>query len=262
MAKLRKFLALTLLTTIMVIAALGITSAQAQGTAIILPSIGGTTTPEQGTYNYADGSTQTFTAEAEPPFLFTEWVITAGGQSSSSTENPISLPMIAGVTYEIQAHFTPVNPVPGSTTLPSDMANAAIVVIFAASGGTTNPPSGTYALADAEALLLSATPQSGFEFSHWVISGDSTDHGGAPLNLQPTDNPYNVHHGYGYKYNYQPVFFPTGETVPTPTNGASPTPTDGGIAGLSMEWIIIVALVVIIVIMLVAFGAILSKRRH
>ncbi len=77
------------------------------------------------------------------------------------------------------------------------MATAAIVVVLAVAGGTTSPAPGTYALADATALNLKATPASGWTFSHWVISGPNLSHGGYPYTATPTDNPYNVNHGYG-----------------------------------------------------------------
>jgi predicted secreted protein with PEFG-CTERM motif len=57
-------------------------------------------------------------------------------------------------------------------------------------------------------------PLNGWTFSHWVISGNtSVSHGGAPVNLEPTDNPYNVNHGYGETYYYQPVFTQSGASM-------------------------------------------------
>jgi hypothetical protein len=33
----------------------------------------------------------------------------------------------------------------------------------------------------------------------------------------PTENPYNVNHGYGNMFSYQTVFAPSGTTEPTPS---------------------------------------------
>ena len=92
-------------------------------------------------------------------------------------------------------------------------------MVLPAAGGTTIPAPGTYALANATSLQLTAMPDNGWQFSHWVISGSdvTTGHGSAPTNLEPTDNPYNVNHGYGNTYNYQPVFTQSGSTSPSPT---------------------------------------------
>ena len=79
------------------------------------------------------------------------------------------------------------------------------------------PPAGTYAMANAEALDLTAMPSNGWQFSHWTIYGVDTGHGAAPANFNPTDNPYNVNHGYGATYSYQAIFVPVGSTEPTPT---------------------------------------------
>ena len=44
------------------------------------------------------------------------------------------------------------------------------------------------------------------------------NHGAYSLTLTPTNNPYNVNHGYGNTYSYQPVFSPISTTAtPTPT---------------------------------------------
>jgi len=99
-------------------------------------------------------------------------------------------------------------------------------------------------------------PNDGWQFSHWTIYGTDTGHGAAPANWNPTDNPYNVNHGYTATFAYQAVFTPIGTAEPTPT------PTPGAtMGGLSTEMWIIIALVVVIVVMLLAFGVILMKRK-
>jgi hypothetical protein len=85
-----------------------------------------------------------------------------------------------------------------------------------ASGGTTSPAPGKYAFTNADKLNITAMPDNGWKFSHWVILGaDTSNHGDAPTNLQPTDNPYNVNHGYGATYAYQAVFTETSSPSPS-----------------------------------------------
>ncbi len=256
-----KFLALTLLTALLFLAALSPSvMAQNQATVVVLDSIGGTVTPS-GTTTYPAGQPVTLTATpTDEGFIFQEWIITAGTTTTTSADNPITITVEGGETYAVQAFFQPVVAPPGRL-IPSDLGSAAIVVVLAAAGGTTIPAPGTYALANAEALMLTATPNSGWQFSHWTISGATIgDHGGAPVDLTPTDNPYNVNHGYGYTYNYQPVFTPVGGNGGP--GGATPTPTPGGtIGGLTMETLIIIGLVVVIIVILVAFAAYAAKKR-
>jgi len=220
MVKSKKIFALTLIVSLLAVAAFaGIISVKAvsQATVNILDSIGGTTDPAAGTHTYDDGTSVTFTATPDGTSVFLNWLISTDAGSSTVTENPVTLPVVGGTTYDIQAVFSPLLPPPGITGLPTNMGTAAIVVVLAGAGGTTTPAPGTYALADATALELKATPSSGWQFSHWVIAGPNLSHGGYPFTATPTDNPYNVNHGYGNTYSYQPVFTPVGSTEPTPT---------------------------------------------
>ena len=224
MAKTKTF-SLLLLTSLLLLATLSVyavnVQAQTQATVTILPSTGGTTDPAAGTYKYDDGTTVNLTAtsDMQTGLAFLNWVITTTAGSSTSTDNPLALPVTGGTTYTVQAVFQVIVPLPiGETRLPSDMANAAIIVILPAAGGTTIPAPGTYALANAEAFNLTAMPNTGWTFTHWVISGaTNVNHGNAPVNLEPTDNPYNVNHGYGATYYYQPVFTQSASPTPSPT---------------------------------------------
>ena len=262
MPKKTKLFVFSLLTSLLLIAALNCAitvKAQAQATVVVLDSVGGTVDPS-GTNSYADGTVVTLTATPpDPSFVFVNWVITTDTSSTTETDNPLALTVTGGVTYAIDASFQPIQS-PTGGTLPSNLASAAIVVILPAAGGTTDPPAGRYALADATNLNIKATANSGWQFSHWIISGASTDHGGSPVDLEPTANPYNINHGYGYTYNYQAVFTQTGGTGPTPTGGATPTPS-GTLGGLTTDNWIEIALVAIIVVILIAFGVFASRRR-
>lgn len=218
MIKSKKLFALTLLTSLMVVAAFaGVIQAQNQATVNILDSIGGTTDPAAGPHTYDDGTSVTFTATPDAAFVFSNWVISTDAGSNIATDASVTIPVTGGTTYTVQAIFSPLLPPPGVSNIPSNMETAAIIIVLAGAGGTTSPPAGTYALADATSLKLTATPSSGWTFSHWVIAGPNLSHGGYPYTATPTDNPYTVDHGYGNTFSYQAVFTPEGVTEPTPT---------------------------------------------
>ena len=260
MVKNIKIFALTLLTSLLLLStssALIAVKAQGDATVVVLDAIGGTVDPS-GTNTYADGTVVTFTATpADELTVFINWIVVTDAGSYTIDTNPGTITVAGGVTYVVQAYFQIAQRVPGRP-VSTDLTNAAIVSVLVSGGGTTTPAPGRYVLGNVETLMLTATPNSGWKFSHWIISGATTDHGGAPVNLVPTDNPYNVNHGYGYEYNYQAVFTPVGSTVPPPTDGTS----DGGAAGgMSNETWIIIGLVVVIVVLLIALGVVASKRK-
>jgi hypothetical protein len=215
MMKSKKIFALTILTSLIVLAAFASVSAQGQATVNILDSIGGTTDPAAGSYTYDDATPITFTATPDANSVFANWIISTAEGSSIATDSSITIPVVGGTTYDVQAIFSPLLPPPGAN-IPSNLATAAIVIVLSSAGGTTDPVPGTYALADASSLMLTAKPSSGWTFSHWVIYGPNLSHGGYPFTATPIENPYNVNHGYGNTFSYQPVFTPEGSTNPTP----------------------------------------------
>jgi hypothetical protein len=258
-----KILTIALVSTLLLMSALDSAlmdvNGQSNATVTVLTSVGGTVSPS-GTNTYPDGTTVTFTATSDnsSDFTFLNWVVTGdNGDSSRPTSNPLSLTVVGGVTYTVQAVFDVLLPAPG-TTKPTEISQAAVVVILPSAGGITDPPMGTYVLPDVSTLDLTAIPQEGWQFAHWTICGANTNHGGAPVNLSPTDNPYNVNHGYGYTYYYQAVFTQVGSSEP----GVTSTPASGGtaIAGASSDYLII-GLIVVIVIVLVAFGIYAMRRK-
>lgn len=259
MFKKSKIFALTLLTALLVLAAFNASvNAQTQGTITVLDSIGGTTDPAAGTTNFDAGTSVTLTATADTGFVFANWIVSTDAGSNIATDNPVSLPIVAGVTYTVQASFDPLQAVPGAG-LPAYLPTAAIVIVLKGAGGTTSPAAGTYAMDNATSMMLTATASSGWTFSHWVISGPNLSHGGYPFTAIPTDNPYNVNHGYGNTFAYQPVFTPTGVTEPTPVGGATPTPTPVG--GITSDQGIEIGLVVVIIIILIAFGVFAMRKK-
>ncbi len=254
-----KILVLSLISALLLMTALG-TSVNAQGTATVtVQTAGGGTTDVTGTTTYPDGSTVTITATPDNGYVLGNWVLSPSDGSGDMiiNDNPLAFTAKGGVTYTVVPVFIVPSTIPGRP-LPADLSKAAIVVIFPSAGGTTIPAPGTYALADATSLNLQATPSSGWQFSHWTICGNNASHG-APVNWDPTDNPYNVNHGYGDVYRYQAIFTPIGSsTQPT----ATPTPTSGGtIAGMDTNTVIIIGLVVVIIVILIAFGVYAARRR-
>lgn len=261
MKRTSKIFALTLLTSLLLLLTLNCAfvavEAQGNATVVVLDSLGGTVDPS-GTTTYADGSAVTLTATPSDTTLyaFDHWIVSADVTTTTYTDNPLTITVTGGVTYAVQAVFSAVQQVPGTTGLPTNMATAAIIVVLTSAGGTTTPAPGTYALADATSTTLKATPNSGWVFYHWVISGPNLSHGGYPFTATPTDNPYTVDHGYGNRFVYQAVFVPTESTLPTPT------PSSGGtLGGMSNETWIIIGLVVVIIIVLIAFGVYAARRK-
>jgi len=247
MVKFKKIFALTLIVSLIAVAAFVSTiSAQNTATVIVLEATGGTT-DVTGTTTYADGTIVTITATpSDQNSAFNSWIVSSdAGDSYNSLDNPLTFTVAAGVTYAVQPLFDQVQPIPGQP-IPSDLSHAAIVVILASGGGTTSPAPGTYALADAAAFNLKATPNSGWQFSHWVIAGPNLSHGGYPFTATPTDNPYNVNHGYGNTYSYQPVFTPVGSTEPTPT---------------VPEFSSLATIIVALALVAIAFGTYTFRRR-
>jgi hypothetical protein len=232
--------------------------AQSNATVTVSTATGGTT-DITGTTTYPDGTSFTITATADNGYAFIDWIISTDSSSYNSIENPFTTTLAGGTTYSIQPEFDILQAPPGGN-LPTQTANAAIVVLLASAGGSTSPAAGTYALADATTMQLKATANSGWVFSHWTICGSSMSHGGAPLNYAPTNNTYTVGHGYGYTYYYQPIFTQVG----TPGSTATATPTAspaGTIAGMSTETWIIIGLVIVIVVMGIGLAVVAMRKK-
>jgi len=235
-------------------------SVQGQGDAtVVVTAPSGGTTDVTGTTTYPDGTSFIITGTANDGYAFTSWTISTDTSSTNSIDNPLTLTLNGGTTYTISATFNLVQAPPGGN-LPTNMANAAIVVVLASAGGSSSPAAGTYAMADATTMQLKATANTGWQFSHWTICGSSMTHGGYPLNYAPTDNPYTVGHGYGYTYYYQPIFTQVGSPGSTAT--ATPTASAAGtIAGMSTDTWIIIALVVIIIIMGIGLAVVATRKK-
>lgn len=222
----QRFFTLTILISLLfVIASVASTSAQATATATMLSSLGGTTFPAPGaTQTINGGSSIYLTAIATDGYDFQEWQIQSQAGIIVATDNPYYLTVAEGNDYAVQPVFTAIQQVPGTPTAPLNRATDALIGILASAGGTVSPVPGLYYLNNATFFQLKATPNSGWQFSHWIISGPNLSHGGYPYTATPTDNPYTVNHGYGNRYDYQAVFTPIESTEQTPTGGQQQHP--------------------------------------
>jgi hypothetical protein len=239
-SKASKIFVVMLLTAALLMPIVSLNNAKAQGQATVdvISSVGGTTTPSGDNNTYADGTVVTLIATPGNGFLFQYWAIVTSAGGTQDSNNPTTLNVTGGVTYAVQAVFQPISFIPPATQ--STSATNAIVVVLSSVGGTTTPVAGTYALANAENLSLTATPTSGFRFDHWVIGGSPLNHGAYSFTDTPTDNPYNVNHGYGHTDTYQPVFVPT-----------NAVPEFSSIATIAMA----------LVLVAIAFGTYAYKRK-
>jgi hypothetical protein len=253
-----RIVTLAMLTLVLLLSALSASIgvlAQADVLVEVLPSIGGTTDPPAGTNTFTSDTDVEFEAFPDENSYFNYWVITniEGGPSTRNFDNPATIHVTDD--FAIQPVFEPIQVAPNGT-IPTDTSTAAIVVVLPASGGTTDPAPGTYIMANAEQLMLTALPYDGWDFSHWVISGDPQFHGPWPYNPRPTDNPYTVDHGYGNTYGYQPVFVPHGSTDGTGDGGDG----GGGETGADYSMWIIIGLAVVVVVLIIAFVVYAVKK--
>jgi len=228
--------------------------AQANITVTVFTSVGGTTTPAAGNATYASGATVALAATPGTGFYCSNWVIVSAAGSSGDYNNPTTFSASASTGYAVQAVFDPIEAIPTvapeqPTTLPTlvpdttvqpNTSGDAIVVVVAGVGGSVSPAPGVYALASAATLQLTATASTGFTFSHWVIGGYPLSHGGYSFTDTPTQNPYDVEHGYGYTYSYQPVF-----NAITPVTSVTPIP----------EFASAAALITVMALIIIAFAA-------
>jgi len=217
---------------------------QPKAIVVVVASVGGTTDPEAGTYQYNYGDTIKLEATPNEGYRFLYWSIsgtyTPGHglnqppivfPSSVDPENPGDflpqfpdpsllamdslilstnpLTVICGYGYTFQyqpVFMSTATPVPG---------NNSIAIVLAGTGGSTNPAPGTYTYPANEDVVLTATPNAGFEFLYWVATSDQTGHDSIL-----TDKSLAVNCQQGYTFTYQPVFKPSAAVIST---GVDPT---------------------------------------
>ncbi len=236
---------------------------------VIVASVGGTTNPPYGEYTFPNQTRFELRAIPNEGFRFSHWVISgenlpghlppifvpteasedwvpdiptslrkAAVDSLVSSQNPLNVICGYGNIYQYQPVFIPVStegtPVSGT------------VIILAAVGGSVSPNPGTYTYENDALVTLTATPDSGFVFDHWVISGSSlTGHGDIENGTRP-ENPLITHAVNGETYNYQPVFSPVGSATPV---------------GVAVEYLYAVIIVLVVIAVIGISAAAVYRRR-
>jgi hypothetical protein len=127
----------------------------------ITTPLGGTTNPTPGPYSYSVGTVVTVNATPYANYLFDHWVL--DGEFSNTT-NPINVLM--NTNHSVKAFFT----------------RSYSLTINATAGGTTNPTPGTYNYSSGTVINVTASPDNGYLFDHWVLDGEFSN----------TTNPINV----------------------------------------------------------------------
>jgi hypothetical protein len=277
-------------------------------------------------YTYSNGTTITINAIPDSGYTFSYWLISGDilqGHTTAQTQpstiidpdtgqviqafpihpsttaidtltfttNPANITCGYGYSYTYTAIFAPINqpsPAPGSSD--------AVVIVMPTTGGTVSPAAGSHNYSNGTAIVLTATPDSGYVFQYWLISGQLTaGHSTGvpsqvidpitgevtmvPRSAEPsaltgidsltfTTNPTHITCGYGYTYIYTAIFAKVAATAsPAPTSTpvatASPVLTSTPVAQAGTDWtlLIIVAVVVIVVIMAAVVAVMMRKKK-
>lgn len=113
----------------------------------------GTTIPAAGTYTYNSGTSVTFTATASMGYQFDHWTV----NGTSVTTNP----MVRTITSDLTVipFFTAIPPVTYSVTIQTS------------ANGVTTPVAGTYTYNSGTSITVTATPNTGYQFTNWTVNG-------------------------------------------------------------------------------------------
>ncbi len=128
------------------------------------PSGGGTTNPAVGVHSYTEGSTVNVTATGATGYVFDHWSGACSGSGSCSVT------MNADKT--VTANFV---------TAPTFVLTTAVTP---SGGGTINPAAGPHSYNQGVIVPVTATPNSGYEFSNW--SGACTGSGSCSVTMNAT----------------------------------------------------------------------------
>jgi hypothetical protein len=120
-----------------------------------------TTIPGEGWYNYS--ASIMLTAPSVSNYTFAYWLV--NGVSQGTGVNPITVTMNA--PQNATAQYTPVTPY--------------TLIITTTSGGTTNPPSGTYTYSPGTTVQVTAMPNSGYILDYWELDGTNVSSSINPL---------------------------------------------------------------------------------
>lgn len=203
-----------------------------------------------------------------PPFSI------SGTDYITFTTNPAQVICGYGYTFQYQAIFAPIviglePPQEVEFFDPLDsfgnfvrFEDTTFVIVSSTEGGTTTPDSGRYLLSDQVEpdVTLTAFPDEGFEFQHWVVSGSTGD----PLldSTIITENPLNIICGRGYTYAYDAVFTQVETDGNGDGNGDDGPEPEHPFFGLSSEIILALILILIIALIIAVVFGIYAYNRN
>ena len=130
---------------------------------------GAVTSPGEGVFEYGEGTEVALEATPDSGYHFTHW-----SGSVSSTSNPLHVTV--DNDYNVTANFA------------ADTVTYTLTISSGAGGAVTSPGEGAFEYAEGTEVMLEATPDEGYHFTHWSGSVSSTSN---PLHLT-VDNDYNV----------------------------------------------------------------------
>ncbi len=161
----------------------------------ILSSPGGVTDPASGTYTHVNGTHASVTAVPGEHYLLDYWELDG---VYAGSENPITVLMTDDHT--LQPFFKLCN---------------YTLTITATAGGTTDPTPGTYTYTAETSIEVTAIPNAGYRFDHWVLDGSPAG----------SDNPINVL--MNSDHNLEAVFAETHTLIITMSEGGTTDPSPG-----------------------------------
>jgi len=174
-----------------------------------------TTIPGEGWYN--ESETVTLTAPDVAGYQFNYWDVNE--TSKGAGVNPIMVTMDA--PYVATAHYTAITP---QYTL----------TIITTTGGTTDPPPGSYTYDEGTIVSVTAIPEENYKFDHWELNGTFYSD---QLTVEVTmDNNYELKAFFEYLSSLSVSVSPSSATIylgESVTFTASPS---GGVAPYSYQW--------------------------
>jgi len=123
-------------------------------TLTISSTTGGTTDPPPGSYSYTEGTTVQVSALPDANYQFAYWKL----DGETRYDNPITILMNAD--HQLDAYFEIIPPPPPETYT---------LTISCTSGGTTDPPPGTYEYQEGTVATVTAIPDQDYKLDHWEL---------------------------------------------------------------------------------------------
>ena len=122
-------------------------------TLFINTTLGGTTYPIPGTYNFLEGTVTGVVPIPNNGYRFVNWIL----DGQTRTDNPINVTMDADHSLEAVFELLPIPP--------PEKCYLTIVAI----NGQTNPTPNTYEVDVDTTITVTATPNSGYKFKEWLL---------------------------------------------------------------------------------------------